>query len=202
MWIEQNYPENKKLTLNDNNKLRGRDSSLRKGIKNENEFSKIINIEMAIKKMNSLNQMYVNTIDDSESDLLSYSLQQLDKKGIDYFSMSLDTPQHPSRQIKISKIFRGDMNQSRKSFARYMKCLISFDNDIPKDTKDKLKDNINKGYYYITFKVDGREHLFENSNVWKYFSYCARNEISPDLSVRFLCTCTNNVKRGIINPVA
>ena len=129
---------------------------------------------------------------------LSSSLQMLEKKRIVNLSITLAIPSCPTLQVKLNDIFGEEANQLRNSFDSGLECcvkhLINIGNDIPQEMRKKLKDNIDKSYYYTTFRISGKSYSFENSNMSKYFSHCARNDMSPHLFVHFLSNYVKVVK--------
>ena len=121
------------------------------------------------------------------------SLQKLEENRIDDLTIRLDIPHCATSQVKINEIYCPDIYQTKGKCERYVKRSIALNQEIPVEMKEKLKDNIDRGYYYTTFKVNGKDYLFENSNVSKYFRYCAQNNELPSLSVHFLYT--SNIRK-------
>ena len=171
-------------------------------IANNNRSSK--RSSMPLQNINKLIQkLKVIKSADYQDGYLVSSLQMLEKKGFDHLSITLAIPSFPTSHVKLDDIFCQEENRSRESFHSslefYIKQLIDFETDIPQEIKEKLKENMDKSYYYSVFKISGKSCLFETSNMSKYFSYCARNDMSPNLFVHFLC---NYVEIVQFNPVA
>ena len=164
-----------------------------------NRFS---NIQLAFKNMNKFNSTFkAKAINDNS--YLTDSMRKLEQKRLSKVTISLDIQNRPALHVNLDDMFQEGNNFKKRScqinLENHLKHFITSNTGIPPELKEKVKSNIDNSYYYITFNINGRHRLFEDSTMLKYFNFCARNDETPHLFVHFLCTYAKVVK---YNPAA
>ena len=189
--MQRTSPSNKQKKVKD-----GCDHRMHQGkMDSPDKVSKRIDVQMEVEKMKALKKKLTNKNSDNHGDgYLFSSSQQPEKTKQTHLTISLAIANQPTSQVKSRDIFCSFL-----CLEYNIKKLIT-NAEISNRMKEKLKDNILQGCFYITFKADDRDHLFENSKRSTYFSFCARNNISTHLFVHFLCT--NHATMGTCNPAA